>query len=123
MFTIGMGFFIWYEINLVTNDSVFDTIIALIRDVVLTGIASVTLSFARFEGGDTMGIALDLFRKQKFEEAFEQGIERGHAERDAEWETWFRQFMESQAKGIPFDEPPPSQRKNGANRNDVQSDK
>ena len=47
---------------------------------------------------------------------------QGQSERDAEWEEWFRQFMDSQQKGIPFDEPPPSRRKNGANRDDKPSD-
>ena len=122
LFLIGMGFFAWNEIIYVTDDSVLDTIIALARDVGISGIASVTLSFARFEGEDTMGIALDLFRKQERAKGHAEGHAQGQAERDAEWEDWFRQFMDSQEKGIPFDDPPPSRRKNGANRDDKPSD-
>ena len=150
LFLIGIGFCLWYEIFHVTDDGVLDTIMLLARDVGISGIASVTLSFARFEGGDTMGIALDIFRKRKYEEAvaegvvqgiaqgiaqgidqgiaegiargIAQGIDQGQAESDAEWEDWFAQFMESQEKGIPFDEPPPSRRRNGVNRDDKPSD-
>ena len=79
-----------------------------------------------------MGIALDLFRKRRYEEAhaqgvaqgmeqgMAQGVAQGHAERDVEWERWFRKFMDAQKKGIPFDEPPPHA-KNGASRNNKPS--
>ena len=121
LFVAGMCFSIWYEVFYVTGDSVFDNIVALTKDTGLVGAASITLSFTRFEGGDAMGIALDLFRKQKYEEAFvegvAQGIAQGRAEGDAEWEKWFQRYLNAHEKGVPFDEPPPSHKKNGINRN------
>ncbi len=54
-----------------------------------------------------MGIALDLFRKQKYAE--------GYAEGYAEWEGWFERYKDAQEKGIPFDEPQPCN-KNGNDR-------
>ena len=122
MFVIGMGFCLWYEILHVTDDSAFDTIIALARDVGISGIASVTLSFFRFEGEDTMGIALDLFRKQQRAKGHAEGHAEGKAESDAEWEIWFERYKDSREKGIPFDEPPPSRRRNGVNQDDNPSD-
>lgn len=77
LFLIGLAFVGWYEIFHVTGDSVFDTIIALMRDIGLVGIASVVLTFARFEGEDSMGIALDLFRKYKYQEWMEEGLKQG----------------------------------------------
>jgi len=116
MFLMGMGFCVWYEIFYVTDDSVFDTIIALLRDVGIVGLASITLSFTRFEGGDAVGIALDLFRKQKYEEAYAEGHAEGRAETYRDWENWYERYKDAQEKGIPFDEPPPSRRNNGASR-------
>ena len=104
LFLVGMGFCAWYEIFYVTNDSTFDTIVALSRDVGISGIASVTLSFVRFEGGDAMGIALDLFRKQKYAEKYAEGY--------SEWEGWFERYKDAQENGIPFDESQP-RNKNG----------
>ena len=43
----------------------------------------------------------------------EEGRQEGRQETHAEWEAWLRRFIEAQANGQPFDEPPPSQRRNG----------
>ena len=40
-------------------------------------------------------------------------IAEGQQKADAEWESWLRRRDEAQANGQPFDEPPPSQRRNG----------
>ena len=40
-------------------------------------------------------------------------IAEGQQKADAEWEAWLRRRDEAQANGQPFDEPPPSQRRNG----------
>ena len=80
LFSIGLVFSLWYEIVYVVDDGIFDTIIALMRDVGIAGLCSATLSFARFEMEDSMGIALELFRKQRYEEGHAEGIDIGRAE-------------------------------------------
>ena len=37
----------------------------------------------------------------------ERGIAIGEARTDAEWRAWYQRFLEHQAHGEPFDEPPP----------------
>ena len=80
LFLLGLAFSFWYEIFHVVNDSVFDTIIALVRDIGLVGIAAVVLTFARFEGEDSMGIALDIYRRQQYEKGIEEGLKIGRKE-------------------------------------------
>ena len=41
----------------------------------------------------------------------EQGREEGRQVERAEWEAWLRRRIEAEANNLPFDEPPPSQRK------------
>ena len=45
--------------------------------------------------------------------AVRQLIAEGQPFADAEWEAWLKQRDEAQTNGQPFDEPPPSQRRNG----------
>lgn len=86
LFLIGLSIVSYYEIWVVNNDSPIATAIALIRDVGAVGLASLVLTLVRFEGGDTiMGIALDLYRKHRYEAGFKAGIEEGRRlEREAQ---------------------------------------
>ena len=43
----------------------------------------------------------------------EEGAREARRELNAEWETWLRRRDEAQTNGQSFDEPPPSQRRNG----------
>ena len=109
MFSIGLVFSLWYEIFHVAGDSVFETIIALLRDIGLVGIAAVVLTFARFEGEDSMGIALDIYRKRKFEEGRAVGIEEGRAENRAEVDALRKRISELESRnGNSPDESHPS---------------
>ena len=94
LFLIGVTFVGWYEIFHVTGDSVFDTIIALMRDVGLAGIAAVVLTFARFEGEDSVGIARDIFRKLQYEKGREEGLAEGRAENREELEALRKRIAE-----------------------------
>ena len=40
----------------------------------------------------------------------EIGLKRGREEERAAWEAWLKRMKDAQAKGRPFDEPPPSER-------------
>ena len=37
-----------------------------------------------------------------------EGEERGRAAAHQDWEAWYRRLQEANAKGVPFDEPPPA---------------
>ena len=84
LFLIGMGFVSYYEVWVKDNDSLVETIIALMRDVVVAGLASVVLTFVGFVGGETVGFVLERYRAQRLAE----GKRLGRQERDEEWEAW-----------------------------------
>ena len=37
-----------------------------------------------------------------------EGEESGRAAAHQDWEAWYRRLQEANAKGLPFDEPPPA---------------
>ena len=57
-----------YEIFIIDCDGAFETLFEIIGHILPIGLASVILAFFCTEGGDTVGIALEIFRKQKYEE-------------------------------------------------------
>ena len=77
LFVIGVAFILWYEIVHVTDDDIFDTIIAIATDTIIVIGFSVGVTFTRFEGGDSVGVALENYRRIKYEEGREQGIKEG----------------------------------------------
>ena len=84
LFVIGVAFILWYEIVHVTDDDIFDTIIAIATDTIIVIGFSVGVTFARFEGGDSVGVALENYRRIKYEEGREQGIKEGREQAIAE---------------------------------------
>ena len=84
LFLIGMGFVSYYEIWVKDNDSLVETIIALMRDIGAVGLASVVLTFVGFVGGETVGFVLERYRAQRLAE----GKRLGRQERDEAWEAW-----------------------------------
>ncbi len=52
-------------------------------------------------------IAIMLLYFHKIEQATKQGIEQGRSENHREWSDWNTRRQEAEAKGIPFNEPPP----------------
>ena len=56
------------------------------------------------------------FVKPIIEKHKAEGKEMGLAEADAEWEIWYASFRAAQERGEPFDEPPPSRRRNGSEK-------
>ena len=47
-------------------------------------------------------------RERMKAEARAEGVTEGVAEANRKWETWNRNRIEAEKKGVPFDEPPPS---------------
>ena len=100
LFLIGTCLVSYYEIWIKDNDSLIETIIALMRDIGAVGVASVVITLARFEGGDIVGVGLERYRAQRLAEGKRlgrqegiklgktEGIKLGRQERDEEWEAW-----------------------------------
>ena len=58
-----------------------------------------------------------LKEKQRAEgraEGLERGLEQGRTQERAAWEAWNRRRMDAESKGEPFDEAPPSPRKDSS---------
>ena len=81
LFLIGLSVVVYYEFWVAHSNSLIETTIALIRDVGAVGLASLTITLIRFEGGDTiMGIAFELHKKYRAEAIYKKGIAEGKAE-------------------------------------------
>ena len=109
LFVIGVAFILWYEIVHVTDDDIFDTIIAIATDTIVVIGFSVGVTFARFEGGDSVGVALENYRRIKYEE----GLQRGRAESRAEIEALKKRVAELELErrnGTSDDDDPGSHR-------------
>lgn len=112
LFVIGMGFMAWYEIDHAVTDGFFDTLVAIGLGSGPIGVASVVITFFRFEGGDTMGVALDAYRRKQFregrqvgrEEGRQEGIRMGREENRAEIEALRKRIAELEKRnGNPTD--------------------
>ncbi len=64
---------------------------------------------AEFIGG--LKLVLAEYLKHKLRKRFEKrGEVRGEARANSAWESWYKRMKDAEAKGEPFDEPPPSLR-------------
>ena len=54
------------------------------------------------------------FYEHVMQRGIEQGIEQGIAAAHQQWQSWNARRMEAEAKGEPFNEPPPTLSENGA---------
>ena len=113
LFVIGVAFILWYEIVHVTDDDIFDTIIAIATDTIVVIGFSVGVTFARFEGGDSVGVALENYRRIKYEEGREQGIAEGRAESRAEIEALKRRVAELERRNGTSDDDNPGSHQDG----------
>ena len=69
---------------------------------------------AEFTGGLIVVLAQYLIRKfeKRGEElGIEVGKEIGEERERAAWQTWYRNMKDAEARGEPFDEPPPSEKR------------
>ena len=55
-------------------------------------------------------------REQGIEQGLEQGLEQGRSEAHRAWSDWNARRQEAEAKGLPFNEPPPANPENGARK-------
>ena len=120
---IGAGYVVWHGITHRPQGDVHDAIVAIILRLAPTLIVSAGASVVVTELGRYSAMLSDILRektdkwiakrrKEKLEEATAQGIAQGHAEGRSEmqklWQEWNRRRLAHEARGEPFDEPPPS---------------
>ena len=73
------------------------------RAIPLFIVLSMTVAIlAEFTGG--LIVVLAEYLKHRFEK-------RGRAQERAAWEAWYRNMKDAEARGEPFDEPPPSEKR------------
>ena len=103
--TLGWIAFTWWGVE-DSARSYRETIEAMVygssRAIPLFIVLSMTIPIL----GETIGgliVVLAEYLKHRFEK-------RGEARNQAAWEAWYKRMKDAEAKGEPFDEPPPSLR-------------
>ena len=113
--TLGWMAFIWWGIRDNTG-SYREIIEAMVygssRAIPLFIVLSITVPLvAEFIGGLIVVLAQYLirkFEKRGEERGIEQGMEQGRKQANSAWMTWYKNMKDAEARGEPFDEPPPS---------------
>ncbi len=82
---------------------------------VSAGVASILAIVVEVVGRMVLLIpaAVKKLKEEGRQEGRQEGRREARQELNAEWEAWLRRRDESQANGQSFDEPPPSQRRDG----------
>ena len=115
---LGMAFVIIRNVLWIPHPSVHDMIWAIIVGIVIVGAASATISILIVEAGKNamiVGTYLEEMIKKRRARQMAEAVERGRAEgrtegvaqNDAKWRAWNDRRLSAEAKGEPFDEPPP----------------
>ena len=118
---------VWHGITHRPQGNVHDAIVAIILRLAPALIVSAGASIVVTELGRYAAMLSDILRektdkwiakrrKEAVEKATAQGLAQGHAQGRAEgraetqtlWQEWNRRRLEHDARGEPFDEPPPS---------------
>ena len=126
---------VWHGITHRPQGDVHDAIVAIILRLAPTLIVSAGVSVVVTELGRYAAMLSDILRektdkwiakrrKEELEKAtaqglakgISQGIAEGHSERQKLWQEWNRRRLAHEARGEPFDEPPPSLDGNNVHR-------
>lgn len=113
--TLGWIAFTWWGVE-DSARSYRETIEAMVygssRAIPLFIVLSITVPLvAEFIGGLIVVLAQYLirkFEKRGEERGIEQGMEQGRKQANSAWLTWYKNMKDAEARGEPFDEPPPS---------------
>ena len=119
----GIGFLLWYEVFERTADTWPETILSIMQGIGVTIVGAAGLALLTIEGPRTTMVVADYItqrwlnplKERQREEALAEGRAQGRAQGRAEgearnqaaWEAWNERRVEAEAKGEPFDEPPP----------------
>ena len=79
-----------------------DNIVGLLGDVSSASAGTALLTIIGWEGLKYLMVLFAAGRIKKLKE-------EGRQEERQKWEAWYRRFLEAQANGQPFNEPPPPQ--------------
>ena len=112
--TIGVLYVIIYNVFGRSHPTAHDMIWTIVTGIVIVGAASATISILTVEAGKNVMIVgtyleemIKKRRARQMAEAEERGATRGRSDLSAELREWNERRLEAQAKGEPFDEPPP----------------
>lgn len=107
----GIGFLIWYHVFEHSTDTWQETILSITQGIGVTTVGAAGLALLTIEGPQTIMVVADYLRKkliEPLEERRKQEVRaEGRAETQAAWEAWNQRRMAAEARGEPFDEPPP----------------
>ncbi len=105
----------WYEVGGNTEDSALATVVAIGKGMGQLVIVVAAWTVTLLEGYSMLAERYLMRRYREGEAKGEvRGEARGRAKERAEWRAWLERSREAQARGEPFDEPPPGERRNGA---------
>ena len=128
---LGAGYIIWHGLTHRPPGDIHDAIVAIIQRLAPTIVVSAGASVVATELGRYTAMLSDVLRektdkwiakkrKEGMDKARAEGVVEGRAEGVVEgraegeekimelWQAWNRRRMEHDAKGEPFNEPPPS---------------
>ena len=112
---VGAGYVVWHGITHRPQGDVHDAIVAIILRLAPTLIVSAGASVVVTELGRYAAMLSDILREKtdkwiakKRKEELEKATAQGRAERQELWQGWNRRRLAHEARGEPFDEPPPS---------------
>ena len=100
---------IWYEVFVVTGDTWAETVFALGRDAA-PGIAVVAAD-------SVVAVDIVVILTLLYEDYRRKRIERAVVRERERWVAWNQRRLDAEAAGQRFDEPPPSERRNGHESN------
>ena len=117
---IGIGYVVWHEVWINDGDSFHATIATIIlMDVAVIAhsagvgviVSEMKMVIAQYLEqryyGPKRRKALAEAKAEGVKQGIEQGVEQGRAETAAKVREWNARRLEADAKGEPFDEPPP----------------
>ena len=101
-FVAGMMLVSWHEFNVIRNDTLLTTLIAVIIKGEAVSVVSAAIAGA-FEGGTyIVVIAYEMVKR-----GFDRGRARAFAEVNRELAAYYKRMQEARERGEDFNEPPP----------------
>ena len=104
--TIVYTVIIW-RVEAPNAQTMLDTFRVVVKEVVPFSQYALLCILGVFELGGTLMLLYFHKIEQAAKQGIEQGIEQGRSETYREWSDWNTRRQEAEAKGIPFNEPPP----------------
>lgn len=120
---IATALLIWYQVTQITNDTLSETILAIIQGIAWIGVASATTSVTITEVINGIMVIGEWMRdrfvepqkEKQRQEGLEQGLKQGHKQglqqglqqERKRWTQWNQRRIEAEDKGERFNESPP----------------